>query len=51
MKTAQNPFTPLRREITLDIGNHKNQETKQHRYFYYIVNKKLNTAPNAPTYV
>ena len=43
MKPAHDPLAALRREVALDIGNHKNQDAQQHRDFDDVIEKKLKT--------
>ena len=47
MESAQNLLCPLRREIALDVGDHEDQESKQHHDLDHVINKELNAA--APT--
>ena len=43
MESAQDFLGSLRREIALDVGDHKDQHTQQHHDFNHIVEEKLNT--------
>lgn len=49
MKPAQNFLASLRGEVTLDVGNDKDQAAQQHSDFDDIVQKKLNAAAYSPT--
>ena len=47
MKSAQNLLCALRRKITLNIRDDKNQARKQHHNLDDIIQEKLNASANA----
>ena len=47
VKPPQDPLAPLRREMALDVGDHKNQQAQQHRDFDDIIEKELDASPKA----
>ena len=44
VEPPQYSLTALRREVALDVGDHKNQKAQQYRNFDHIVHKELDAA-------
>lgn len=50
-KLTQNLPASLRRKVALYIGYNKNENAEQNSNFQHIIDKKLNTSPDASVYI